>query len=101
MIAAVPLAVTDDREAAFEQSDKYFGRYGQLPSYRAMLDREGVESSAEMALIGNEREIEAMLKDYSDAGATDIAVQIFPVGPKLDDSVMRSKQLLSDLVGKL
>ena len=101
VIAAVPLAVTDDREAAFEQSDKYFGRYGQLPSYRAMLDREGVESSAEMALIGNEREVEAMLKDYSDAGATDIAVQIFPVGPKLDDSVMRSKQLLSDLVGKL
>ena len=101
VVAAVPLSITDDRDSGFEQADKYFGGYGQLPSYRAMLDREGVESSAEMALIGNEKEVEAMLKDYSYAGATEVAVQIFPVGKDVDSSLNRSMAFLSGLVGKL
>ena len=101
VVAAVPLSITDDRDSAFEQADKYFGGYGQLPSYRAMLDREGVESSAEMALIGNEKEVETMLKDYSEAGATEVAVQIFPVGKDVDSSLNRSMAFLSGLVGKI
>ena len=101
VVAAVPLSITDDPDSAFEQADKYFGGYGQLPSYRAMLEKEGVESSAEMALIGNEKEVETMLKDYSYAGATDIAVQIFPTGQEADSSLKRSMAFLSGLVGKI
>ena len=100
IVAAVPLTVTDDRETAFKASDQYFGRYGQLPSYRAMLDREGVESSAEMALIGNEREVEEMLKEYSAAGVTDLAVQIFTAGSGIKDSSDRTMHFLSEMVGK-
>ena len=66
-----------------------------------MLEKEGVESSAEMALIGNEKEVETMLKDYSYAGATDIAVQIFPTGQEADSSLKRSMAFLSGLVGKI
>ena len=100
IVAAVPLTVTDDRETAFKASDQYFGRYGQLPSYRAMLDREGVESSAEMALIGNEREVEEMLKEYSAAGVTDLAVQIFTAGSGIKDSSDRTMHFLSEMVGE-
>ena len=60
IVAAVPVAVTGDRPAAFKQANDYFGRYGQLPSYRAMLDREGVESPAEMALVGDEEEVDTL-----------------------------------------
>ena len=100
IVAAVPLIVTDDRETAFKASDQYFGRYGQLPSYRAMLDREGVESSAEMALIGNEREVQEMLKEYSDAGVSDLAVQIFSDGSGVKDSSERTMQFLGGMIGK-
>ena len=41
MIAALPVCVTDDVDGARERAAKVFAIYGQLPSYRAMLDREG------------------------------------------------------------
>lgn len=101
VVAAVPVAVTEDRSAAFKQANDYFGRYGQLPSYRAMLNREGVESPAEMALLGDEQAVEEQLRDYAAAGVTDIAVQIYPVGPDPHASIARSRNLLRSLIGKL
>ena len=101
VVAAVPVAVTEDRSAAFKQANVYFGRYGQLPSYRAMLDREGVESPAEMALLGNEEAVEEKLRDYAEAGVTDLAVQIYPVGPEPHASIARTRNLLRSLIGKL
>jgi hypothetical protein len=41
-----------------------------VPSYRAVLDREGAESPAEVAVIGSEREIEHAINRLADAGAT-------------------------------
>ena len=101
IVAAVPVAVTKDRPAAFRQANDYFGRYGQLPSYRAMLDREGVESPAEMALVGDEEEVAEQLRAYADAGTTDMAAQIYPVGPDPHESIARSRNLLRSLIGKL
>ena len=49
----VPIAVTDNLAAAQEQASRLFQRYGQLPSYRRMLDMEGVEEPADMAIVGN------------------------------------------------
>ena len=101
MVAAVPVAVTDDRPAAFRHANDYFSRYGQLPSYRAMLDREGVESPAEMALVGDEKEVEEQLRAYAEAGATDIAAQIYPVGSDPYESIARTRKLLQSLIGRL
>jgi 5,10-methylenetetrahydromethanopterin reductase len=39
--ASLPVSVTDDIAAARARAAKEFVIYGQLPSYRAMLDREG------------------------------------------------------------
>ena len=48
----LPVCVSDDRQPAFEAASGYYGGYGNLPSYRSMLDIEGVESPAEVAIIG-------------------------------------------------
>ena len=42
-----------------------------------------------------------MMKAYSEAGATDIAVQIFHTGREADSSLNRSMAFLSGLVGKI
>ena len=39
--AALPVSVTDDVDGARKQAAEQFAMYGHLPSYRAMLDREG------------------------------------------------------------
>ena len=46
----LPVCVSDDRQAAFKAAAGYYHGYGNLPSYRRMLDIEGVESPAEVAI---------------------------------------------------
>ena len=97
----LPICVTDDRSAAFERAGEFFQNYGNLPSYRRMLDIEGVESPAEIAIIGNESEVEAQLRALSDAGATDYLASIFPEGDDSAASFNRTRALLKGLVGTL
>jgi F420-dependent oxidoreductase-like protein len=97
----LPICVTDDAPAAFEAASGYFRRYGDLPSYRRMLDIEGVESPAEVAIIGDEAGVEAQLRALSSAGATDFLASIFPAGADAAASVARTRMLLKDLGGKV
>ena len=97
----MPLAVTDNPQAARDQAAKTYERYGQLTNYRRMLDIEGVEGPSEVALIGNEAEVTEQLKAYVAAGATDFLASVFPVGKDEDASLARSNDLLKSLVGKM
>ena len=96
-----PVLVTDDIEIAKKAATEYFDRYGNLPSYRAMLDREGLENSSEIAIIGNESEVTEKLQEYADAGATDFAASIFKTGKNDAENAARTKDLLKNLVGKI
>ncbi len=101
VIAALPVAVSTDHDKAFQTAATHFERYGELPSYKAMLEIEGVESPAEMAIIGDEAEVEEEIRAYASAGATEIAAQIFPVGTDRDSSINRTRRLLASLVGRI
>ena len=98
----VPIAVTDNLAAAREQASRLFQRYGQLPSYRRMLDMEGVEEPADMAIVGNEAEVERQLRSLAEAGATDLLAAIFPASDEDEEgSVARTRALLKGLIGKI
>lgn len=97
----MPVAVTDDAQAARDQAARIYERYGQLTNYRRMLDLEGVEGPSEVALIGNEAAVEEQLKAYANAGATDFLASTFPVGEDQGASLARTKSLLKSLVGKI
>ena len=97
----VPIAVTDDSSAGRQVAAKTFSRYGDLPSYRRMLDMEGVEGPAELAVLGNEGEVETQLRDLASAGATDLLPMMFAVGDDRAGSVARTRGLLKSLVGKI
>jgi F420-dependent oxidoreductase-like protein len=75
--SSVPIALTSDASKAREVCNDSFAIYGKLPSYRAMLEREGVESPGDVALVGDEAEIREGLRRYSEAGVTDFAPSIF------------------------
>ena len=99
--AGFPIAVTDDPIAARQQAAENFVRYGQLPSYRRMLDIEAVESPADIAIVGSEDEVESQLRAIADAGATELLASIFPVGDDEEASVSRTRALLKSLIGKI
>jgi F420-dependent oxidoreductase-like protein len=79
VVAGLPVAVTDDTEKARDVLANMLQAYGTLPSYRAMLDREGAEGPADIALIGNEAQVGAALDRLAETGATDLIAAIAPV----------------------
>ncbi len=77
IITPMPVCVTSDRERAFTIADEELKWYETLPSYRAMLNREGVEKAASMAIIGNEDEVRTRIADFEEAGSTTFAIKVF------------------------
>jgi F420-dependent oxidoreductase-like protein len=68
VVAALPVSVTDDVNGARAQAAVQFVIYGQLPSYRAMLDREGYAAPEDAALIGDEKTVSARIEELRAAG---------------------------------
>ena len=97
----LPIAVTDDMAAAREAAARIFVRYGQLTNYRRMLDIEGAQGPADVAVIGNEAEVTRQLRDFAAAGATDFLAALFPVGEGITGSKARTWELLRSLQGTL
>lgn len=82
VVGALPVAVTDDVDGAKERAARIFEVYGSLPSYRAMLDREGVDGPADVAIIGTEAEVRAGIERMRSAGVTDfVAVEFLTDEP--------------------
>jgi F420-dependent oxidoreductase-like protein len=77
VIAALPVCVTSDVAGARERAAKVFAMYGQLPSYRAMLDHEGVAGPADIAIFGTASEVEDRISALDGIGVTDFAAVEF------------------------
>ena len=76
--AGLPIALASDGAAARELAGKMFQMYGTLPSYRAMLDREGAASPGDVAITGSEQDLRAALGRLRDVGVTDFSAALFP-----------------------
>jgi 5,10-methylenetetrahydromethanopterin reductase len=77
VLSAVPIALCSNPEDARQTCNKTFSIYGKLPSYRAMLDREGADQPGDLAIVGDEAVLRAGLQRYRDAGVTDFAPSTF------------------------
>jgi F420-dependent oxidoreductase-like protein len=77
IVCALPVCVTDDRDAAVGRANEIFAVYGQLPSYRAMLDKEGAASPGDVAIVGDEKSVLAQLEELERAGVTDFVGSVF------------------------
>lgn len=82
IVAGIPIWVTDDVDTAREVASKVFAIYGQLPSYRSMLDREGIEGPADLAVIGDENECAGRLDEFAAAGVTQLCASEFANNPE-------------------
>src|SRR2546421_9046583 len=73
----LPVSVTTDADQAREAANRIFAIYGQLPSYRAMLDREGAEGPAQVAVVGDDESVARQISALAEAGATDFSAAPF------------------------
>ncbi len=74
---SLPICVTNDTDAARERAASDFQVYGFLPSYRAMLDREGAGGPADVAIVGDEVTVGKQVAALAEAGVTEFVASIF------------------------
>jgi F420-dependent oxidoreductase-like protein len=72
VVVGLPICVTGDEAAARDRVAKAFVIYGHLPSYRAMLDREGAAGPAEVAIVGTAVQVRSTLSSLAEGGATEV-----------------------------
>jgi F420-dependent oxidoreductase-like protein len=77
VVVGLPVCVTDNPAAAREVAREQFAAYNDVPSYRAMLDREGLAHAGDAALIGTEDEISERIGVLAAVGATELCANVF------------------------
>ena len=95
VVAGLPVCVTANVADARVRAARSLRVYGDLPSYRTMLDREGLDDPAEMCVMGSEEQVAEQLAGYFEAGATSVAAA--PTGNP--DEIERTRACLADLLG--
>ncbi|HEY7430604.1 MAG TPA: LLM class F420-dependent oxidoreductase [Streptosporangiaceae bacterium] len=94
VICLLPVCVTDDPDRARERATRVLGFYGDLPSYRAMLDREGAAGPADVALVGDEDAVGGQVQALAAAGVTDFVAVEYTRGP----DAVRTRAFLRSLL---
>ncbi|MER7361314.1 TIGR03564 family F420-dependent LLM class oxidoreductase [Nonomuraea wenchangensis] len=95
VVASTVVCVTsheDDRRAWVTEN---FGMVGQLPIYRAMLDRGHAAGPQDTVIIGDETAVERQIRQLSDAGATELVAVLLGS----EEEQARTTALLADLAG--
>jgi F420-dependent oxidoreductase-like protein len=95
VVCALPVCVTTDEADARRRAGEEFAVYGILPSYRAMLDREGMAGPEDLAVIGSADVVAERIAAVGDAGATTFVAAEFGT----PDERAASRELLKTLNG--
>ena len=77
VVAGLPVCVTDDVDEVRARFGEQFAMAGQVPEYRAMLDRERITSPAELLIAGSEQEVAQAIRRLESTGITDLMLAPF------------------------
>ncbi|MBW2423866.1 MAG: TIGR03564 family F420-dependent LLM class oxidoreductase [Deltaproteobacteria bacterium] len=76
IVAGMNVALVSDVEAAQARMAEWIGQYRLMPSYKAMIDREGSDKASDFAIVGDERTLAAGLDRLESIGVTDLDASI-------------------------
>ncbi len=75
-VAMVPVLLATNVADGRERINTAFAAYGQIPSYRATLERGGATTPADVAIIGSAADIAAGVEAYANVGVTDLVAVV-------------------------
>lgn len=93
IVCSLPVWVTDDPQPARDFLATILANYATLPSYRAMMDIEGVEGLGDLSIVGSEQQVRDALGEIARSGATDFTP--VPMGGNPDEEA-RTMAVLTD-----
>lgn len=90
IVAGVPVALgaTDEVDDARAYASEVLGHADFSPNYNRLLEHGDAEDVGDTMAVGDEGAILARLRRYADAGVTDLALRIVPLG---NDATARTK----------
>lgn len=77
ILTGLPICVTARGAEARDHANRTYAHFAAMPSYRAILDKEGATDPADVALIGTAAEVSAGLHTLRDIGVTDYVATVF------------------------
>jgi F420-dependent oxidoreductase-like protein len=103
IVACVPVALCADKdvESARAQANDVLGHADVSPNYVRLLEHGDAGDVGDTMAAGDEKAILDRLRRYRDAGVTDLAARIVPLGtgPSARESASRTWELLASLNG--
>ena len=95
IVCALPVSVTDDVDASRKRAAQVFAVYDTLPSYKTMMDREGVDGPGGLAICGTEAEVRDQIAELRSIGVTDFNAGVYTADPEERE---RTNAVLRELV---
>jgi 5,10-methylenetetrahydromethanopterin reductase len=71
IVAALPVCVTEDVDAVRRRAGEMLAVYDTLPSYKTMMNREGVAGPGDLVIAGSEAEVRDQVAHLRAIGVTD------------------------------
>jgi F420-dependent oxidoreductase-like protein len=95
VVAFVPGVVTRRPDALRAKVYEALAFYNQIPSYARVIELSGHSHAADLAVVGDEKDLTETVRRYRDAGATDVVVS----GSQLDgdEARLRTWEVLGEL----
>jgi alkanesulfonate monooxygenase SsuD/methylene tetrahydromethanopterin reductase-like flavin-dependent oxidoreductase (luciferase family) len=99
VIAGVPVAIcpNDEVDEARAWANQVLGQAEISPNYQRLLARGDATNMGHILAAGDESAVVDRLRAFRDAGATDLAVRVLPVGPHRDARIESRKRTLAFL----
>ena len=96
IIATLPVCVTADEVGVRARISRNLAMYGELPSYKAMFEREGVAGPGELAIAGSASQVRDAIEAMREAGVTDFAASEFTTSA---EERQQTRELLTSMAG--
>jgi F420-dependent oxidoreductase-like protein len=106
IVAGIPvcLCAQDQLDAARARANRILSEAEISPNYQRLMEHGGARDVGDLLVAGPESIVEAQLSSFADAGVTDLAVRVMPVGStreELLESSRRTRDYLASLGGSL
>lgn len=96
IVCGLPIAVTSRREQARISAARFLDPSAKLPSYRRVLERGGASEAADVAILGDEDEVIARLRELAALGVSDLNAVLFEIEGEREAHA-RTRRLLAEL----
>jgi F420-dependent oxidoreductase-like protein len=99
VVAGVPVTLcgNDEVDAARAAANHLLGHADYSPNYERLLEHGDADDVGDLLAAGDETAVVERLRSFRDAGATDLAVRVLPLGENRDARVASKQRTMAFL----